>query len=155
MNKLVKVGLLCDLVQTTDGSNCYLTQKQVEIEITNILQEKQIVNVQKDIVDQIGVPRDIIIQFFTSAEKQVQHKLKYIEVKDIAVTEKYISQLIKDIEDKIQKNGKVYLQSEVCEVFGLPLKFVTEQIRSFLSLSENCTLEQDTLISKDFEKKQD
>ena len=67
----------------------------------NILKEKEKADVQKDIVDKVGVPRDVVIQFLKSESKQKEHCIQYIEVKDIALTNKYVLGMIVDIEDKV------------------------------------------------------
>jgi len=44
INKLVSVGHLRNIVQTTDGTNQYLTQDQIQREIAQIVSSKQILN---------------------------------------------------------------------------------------------------------------
>ena len=61
INKLVSVGHLRNIVQTTDGSGQYLTSEQIQKEMIQVISEMQNLKMQ-DLQKRIGVPQDIIMK---------------------------------------------------------------------------------------------
>ena len=62
---------------------------------------------------------------------------------------------MKEINDVLEKDGRVRLGTDVAEKFGLPLKFIKEFIQNTPSIIEFCQIDKDMLISVQFQKQEE
>ena len=98
MNKLVQVGKLKDTVVTTDGSKQYLNFMQIAKEIISLLEEKRVVNIERDLCAVIGVSREIIMKVLNSKVSSI-HPIHIIDMKDLVVSKQFMTgTVIKHIE---------------------------------------------------------